>query len=84
MLEKKYRLCNLRASFVSIANRKAMPKVGYYAMIFPIAYSTMPRAPAVFSSGTIVRTIDFSTIVLMLTQLESDSSAMVGFCKAGN
>ncbi len=53
-------------------------------MIFVIGNSTIPVAPASFSLGMIVRTIDSSRIVLRATQSGSDSDETVGFCNAGS
>ena len=54
------------------------------SMILLIGYSTIPRAPAAFSAGMIVRTVLSSRIVLTATQSGSDNDEMVGCWSAGS
>ena len=70
--------------YLLIVERWSAGSAVFYSIILLMAYSTMPRAPASLRPGTILRTIESSTIVLTSTQSGSDNVETVGFCNAGS
>src|SRR5262249_39843470 len=62
----------------------AQPHLAVQSMTLLSGNSTMPRAPACFSCGTMWRTVLSSRMVSTSTHSGLDSDEIVGCCKAGS